>query len=174
MPQFEQVSVFSSLIFWSLISFAIFFILLKKYAFPPILQALEDRRNKIKGDISDAEKLKEEARLLKEDFERQLKKAHENANTIVKMATEESRKIQEKTLRDTQTKCKQMQDDAENEIKRTKNKLLKDIRGHVAALTIASAEKILKKTIGEGDNKRLVDESIEEVLQELERNPQAF
>ena len=51
MPQFEQVSVFGSLIFWSLISFGLLFFVLKKFAFPPILEALEDARKKDSGVI---------------------------------------------------------------------------------------------------------------------------
>ena len=51
MPQFEQVSVFGSLIFWSVISFGILFFVLKKFAFPPILEALEMREKKIRDDI---------------------------------------------------------------------------------------------------------------------------
>lgn len=61
MPQFEQVSVFGSLIFWSVISFGILFFVLKKFAFPPILEALEMREKKIRADIEDSERLKNEA-----------------------------------------------------------------------------------------------------------------
>ncbi|NIY18819.1 MAG: ATP synthase F0 subunit B, partial [Nitrospinaceae bacterium] len=61
MPQFEQISVFSSLIFWSFVSFLLLFFVLKRYAFPPILDALEERRKKIQSDLGDAEKLKTEA-----------------------------------------------------------------------------------------------------------------
>ena len=61
MPQFEQIEVFQTLIFWSLVSFAILFFFLKKFAFPPILEALEMREKKIRIDIEDSEKLKEEA-----------------------------------------------------------------------------------------------------------------
>ena len=43
MPQFEQIEVFQSLIFWSVLSFAILFFILKKFAFPPILSALDER-----------------------------------------------------------------------------------------------------------------------------------
>ena len=116
MPQFEQVEVFSSLIFWSLLSFGLLFVLLKKYAFPPILDALDDREKKIRADIEGAEKLKQNATEVMEDLERELKNAHEKATTIVQMATGEAKKIQEKTLEETQAKVKQMQNDMEREI----------------------------------------------------------
>jgi len=168
MPQFEQIEVFQSLAFWSVVSFALLFLLLKKYAFPPILEALEERENKIRTEISDAEKLRQEAQELKADLEKELKNAHEKANTIVQMAGDESKKIQEKTIQETQAKVRQMQNDAEQEIQIAQNKLLNEIRGYTAALTIAATEKVLKKSLGDEDKKRLVDESIEDVLREMD------
>ncbi|MDA0692426.1 MAG: F0F1 ATP synthase subunit B [Nitrospinae bacterium] len=169
MPQFEQVEVFSSLIFWSLLSFGLLFVLLKKYAFPPILDALDDREKKIRADIEGAEKLKQNATEVMEDLERELKNAHEKATTIVQMATGEAKKIQEKTLEETQAKVKQMQNDMEREIEASRNKLLGEIRSYTAALTIASTEKFLKKTMDAADRKKLAEESIEEVIREMQQ-----
>ena len=168
MPQFEQIEVFHSLIFWSLVSFALLFFLLKRFAFPPILEVLEERENKIRSEIDDAEKLRHEAEELKADLGRELKNAHEKANTIIQMAGEESKKIQEKSIQETQTKVRQMQNDAEQEIQITRNKLLNEIRGYTAALTIASTEKVLKKSLNDEDKNRLIEESIEEVLREMQ------
>ncbi len=169
MPQFEQIDVFGSLIFWSVISFILLLILLGKFAFPPILEMLETREKKIAGDIQGAENLKTEADKLKRDFEEQLKTAHDKATTIVQLAGEEARKIQEKTLSETQAKCRQMQKETEHEIQTSRNKILAEIRGYVAELTIISAEKILKRTLTESDKKRLVDESIDDVVKSLEK-----
>ena len=169
MPQFEQIEVFHSLIFWSLISFAILFFLLKRFAFPPILEILEERENKIRSEISDAEKLRQEAEGIKADLGRELKSAHEKAQIIIQMAGDESKKIQDKSINETQVKVRQMLSDAEQEIEITRNKLLNEIRGYTAALTMASTEKVLKKALSDDDKKRLVDESIAEVLQEMEK-----
>jgi F-type H+-transporting ATPase subunit b len=61
-----------------------------------------------------------------------------------------------------------MQADAEQEIQITRNKLLNEIRSYTAALTMASTEKVIKKSLNDDDKKRLIDESIEEVLREME------
>jgi|TARA_B110000014_G_C19836153_1_gene433580 F-type H+-transporting ATPase subunit b len=169
MPQFEQIEVFQSLIFWSVISFAILFLVLKKYAFPPILSALDEREKKIRGDIEESEKLKQDVEGIKVDLEKKLKAAHEKAETIVQLAQDEAKKLQEKTVQETEAKVKQVQREAEQEIESSRNKLLQEIRGYTAALTIASAEKFLKKSLDDNDKKRLVDESIEQVIQELEK-----
>ena len=168
MPQFEQIEVFHSLIFWSLVSFALLFFLLKRFAFPPILEVLEERENKIRSEIGDAEKLRQEAEELKADLGRELKNAHDKANTIIQMAGDESKKIQEKSIQETQAKIRQMQNGAEQEIEIARNKLLNEIRSYTAALTIASTEKVLKKSLNDEDKNRLIDESIEEVLREME------
>ena len=170
MPQFEQVSVFGSLIFWSVISFAILFFMLKKFAFPPILAALDDREKKIRGNIEESEKLKQDVEKIKVDLEEKLAAAHDKAETIVQLAQEEAKKLQEKTVQETEAKVKQVQRDAEQEIQGSRNKLLQEIRSYTAALTIASAEKFLKKALDDTDKKRLVDESIEQVIQELEKS----
>ena len=169
MPQFEQVSVFGSLIFWSLLSFAILFFLLKKFAFPPILEALEEREKKIRKDIEDSEKLKEDAQTIKKDLEETLKAAHGKAETIVQLAQDEAKKFQEKNLQETEAKVRQVQKDAEQEIQSSRDKLLQEMRSYTAALTIASTEKFLKKALGDEDKKKLVEEFIEQVIQELEK-----
>ena len=169
MPQFEQIAVFQSLIFWSVLSFAILFFILKKFAFPPILSALDEREKKIRGDIEESEKLKQDVEGIKVDLEKKLKAAHEKAETIVQLAQDEAKKLQEKTVQETEAKVKQVQREAEQEIESSRNKLLQEIRGYTAALTIASAEKFLKKSLDDNDKKRLVDESIEQVIQELEK-----
>lgn len=172
MPQFEQVSVFGSLIFWSVVSFAILFFVLKRFAFPPILEALENREKKIRGDIEESEKLKQDVENIKADLEEKLKEAHGKAEMIVQLARDEAKKLQEKTIQETEAKVRQTQREAEQEIQSSRDKLLQEIRSYAAALTIASAEKFLEKTLGGADKKRLVDESIEQVIKELEKNRQ--
>ena len=169
MPQLEQAEIFSSLIFWSWVSFLVLLYLLKRFVYPPILEILESREKKIAGDIATAEKLKTEAQKLREDFEAELKQAHEKAESIIKLAQEKSRKSRDENIQETQAKCKQMLDEAEREIKRGQEKLFQEIRGHIATLTIASTEKILSRTISQEDRNRLAEESIEEVLAELKR-----
>ncbi len=170
MPQFEQVSVFGSLIFWSVISFAILFFVLKKFAFPPILEALENREKKIRGDLEESERLKQDVEKIKLDLEEKLNAAHGKAETIVQLAQDEAKKLQEKTVQETEAKVRQVQREAEQEIQSSRNKLMQEIRSYTAALTIASTEKFLKKVLDDTDKKRLVDESIEQVIQELEKS----
>ena len=153
----------------SVLSFVILFFFLKKFAFPPILSALDEREKKIRSDIEESEKLKQDVQEIKLSLENKLKAAHEKAETIVQLAQDEAKKLQEKTVQETEVKVKQVQREAEQEIESSRNKLLQEIRSYTATLTIASAENFLKKTMDDTDKKRLVDDSIEQVIQELEK-----
>ena len=153
----------------SALSFVILLFFLKKFAFPSILSALDEREKKIRGDIEESEKLKQDVEEIKVDLEKKLKAAHEKAETIVQLAQDESKKLQEKTVQETEAKVRQVQRESEQEIESSRNKLLQEIRSYTAALTIASAENFLKKTMDDTDKKRLVDDSIEQVIQELEK-----
>ena len=153
----------------SALSFVILLFFLKKFAFPSILSALDEREKKIRGDIEESEKLKQDVEEIKVDLEKKLKAAHEKAETIVQLAQDEAKKLQEKTVQETEAKVRQVQRESEQEIESSRNKLLQEIRSYTAALTIASAENFLKKTMDDTDKKRLVDDSIEQVIQELEK-----
>ena len=153
----------------SALSFVILLFFLKKFAFPSIFSALDEREKKIRGDIEESEKLKQGIEEIKVDLEKKLKAAHEKAETIVQLAQDEAKKLQEKTVQETEAKVKQVQRESEQEIESSRNKLLQEIRNYTAALTIASAENFLKKTMDDTDKKRLVDDSIEQVIQELEK-----
>jgi len=130
---------------------------------------LEMREKKIRSDIEASERLKEEAQEIKRELEETLKAAHGKAETILQLAHDEAKKSQEKSLHETEAKVRQIQKDAEQEILNSRNDLLQEIRSYTAALTIASTEKFLKKSLGDADSKRLVEESIEQVIQELEK-----
>ena len=97
----------------SVLSFVILFFFLKKFAFPPILSALDEREKKIRSDIEESEKLKQDVQEIKLSLENKLKAAHEKAETIVQLAQDEAKKLQEKTVQETEVKVKQVQREAE-------------------------------------------------------------
>ena len=114
-------------------------------------------KKKIRSDIENSEKLKEEAQGIKRELEETLKAAHGKAETIVQLAHDEAKKSQEKSLQETEAKVRQIQKDAEQEIQSSRTKLLQEIRSYTAALTIASAEKFLKKAFSYRQKSKFCD-----------------
>src|SRR6266496_4052461 len=85
MPQFET-DFFSSLLFWEIVSFAILLFILAKYAFPPILEALDARERKIRESIEAAERQRTEADRRMAEYEAKMKAAQKEAEALLEQA----------------------------------------------------------------------------------------
>jgi len=94
MPQFDS-HFFSSLIFWEVVSFATLFFVLYKFAFPPILEALEARERKIKDSLDQAERNRAEAERKLRDYEAKLQAASKEAEALLSAAKERVQRLME-------------------------------------------------------------------------------
>jgi F-type H+-transporting ATPase subunit b len=94
MPQFES-HFFSSLIFWEVLSFAILFFVLYKYAFPGILGMLEEREKKIKDSLDQADRHRSEAERKLKEYEAKLSMAAKEADGILAAAKERAQRLME-------------------------------------------------------------------------------
>ncbi len=154
------------LIIWTRITFALLVVVLGKFAWKPILQALQAREH----EIADALKKAEEA---KKDAERMM---HENKIAMDKASNETARLIAEGRAMAEQLKndivakanesAKKMLDQAKDEISREKDAAMTALRSEVAELSISVAEKILDESLDGAKQKKMVDK----VLQQLQKN----
>ncbi|MDH4194200.1 MAG: ATP synthase F0 subunit B, partial [Nitrospirota bacterium] len=92
MPQFDS-HFFSSLIFWELLSFGILFWVLYKFAFPPILQTLENRERKIKENLDQAEQNRAAAEQKLKEYEAKLQTAAKEVETIMSEAKQKAQRL---------------------------------------------------------------------------------
>ncbi|MFA6457645.1 MAG: F0F1 ATP synthase subunit B [Bacteroidota bacterium] len=154
------------LIIWTMITFVLLVIVLGKFAWKPILQALHTREQ----EIADALKKAEEA---KKDAERMMlenKIAIEKASTETARLIAEGRAMAEQLKSDIVAKAnesaKKMLDQAKDEIVREKDSAMAQLRSEVADLSISVAEKILDESLDGAKQKKMVDK----VLQQLQKN----
>ena len=115
MPQFDT-HFFSSLIFWEFISFGILFWVLWKYAFPPILQTLDERERKIKESLEQADRHRAEAEQKMQEYEAKLKTATKEAETMLAAAKERAQRIMEENEQRLRTETQRSKEDATREI----------------------------------------------------------
>jgi F-type H+-transporting ATPase subunit b len=158
------VSPAIGLVFWTTVIFLLFFLILKKFAWKPILNAVKARDEMIKGSLASAEKARKEMAKLQSDNEAILKKAREEREGILK----EARDIRDKLIAEAKGKASEEADKliekARVGIEREKTIALTDIREQVANLSIEIASKLigekLKKT---GEQEKLIDNYLKEV-----------
>lgn len=162
MPQFDP-HFLSSMIFWTTVSFLILLVILWKMALPGIMQVLEDRTNRIKGDLDSAETLKAEAARLKAETEAQLAKTRAEADEIIAKAQEKAGSL----LADNEAKMKEEADkiiaDAHRAIEQERGQAVGDLKKLAADLAIAAAGKFVATGLDEKAQLKLVEESLVEL-----------
>ena len=155
------------LIFWTTISFAILYFILSKFAWKPILGAVNERERSIKDALSAAEKAKEEMVNLKADNEKILNEAKLQRESLLK----EAREIKSKIIADAEIqateKANKLIDAAKTAIENEKSAAMKELQNTVVDLSFNIAEKLLTKEL---DNKEKQLENIQDILDKTKLN----
>ena len=156
-----------SLIFWTTIIFIVFFFLLKKFAWKPILEAVKGREDSINSALLAAENAKRDMQNLKADNEKLLAEARAERDAMIK----EAREIKEKMIADAkgeaQAQGEKMIAQAKATIEGEKNAAMAEIKSQVSSLSLEIAEKILK---GELANKEAQTKLVEKMLDDAKLN----
>lgn len=162
MPQFD-VHFFSSLIFWEIISFGILLWVLYKFAFPPILEALETRERKIRESIEQAEQNRVTAEQRLAEYEAKLNGAAQEAEAIVADAKAKAQRLLEENEQRLRTESERIQSETTQEIERERRKALQDIRNEAADLALTVAERVLERSLSDDDHRRLAQQAVQAV-----------
>jgi len=156
-----------SLVFWTTIIFLVFFVLLRKFAWKPILGAVKGREESINKALQSAEDARREMHNLQADNQRILQEARAERDAMMK----EAREIKEKMIADAKTEAdaqgQKMIAQAKAAIEGEKNAAMAEIKGQVASLSLDIAEKLLKNELS---NKEAQTALVEKMLGDVKLN----
>jgi len=164
MPQFDT-HFFSSLIFWEFISFGILFWVLWKYAFPPILQTLDERERKIKESLEQADRHRAEAEQKMQEYEAKLKTASREAETLLAAAKDRAQRIMEENEQRLRIETQRSKEDATREIDQERRRAIQEIRNQTTEIALLVAEKVVGRSLTDADHKRMADEALSAVAE---------
>jgi F-type H+-transporting ATPase subunit b len=168
MPQFES-EFFSSLIVWEVLSFAILFFVLYKYAFPGILSVLEEREKKIKDSLDEAERHRSEAEQKLKEYEAKLNTAAKEAEGIMAATKERAQRLMEENEQRMTAEAERIRGDATREIDQERRKAIQDIRAQTTDLALMVAEKVVQRSLNEADHRKFADEALEALSKSYQR-----
>ncbi len=151
------------LIIWTLVSFFILLVLLKKVAFPQILKAMKKREETISQQLEETQKTKKEAEGLLEDYKRQLAEARSEAQKIINEGKSLGENMRKEIVQKAQQESNQIVKRAQEEIELQKQKAILELQEKIADLSIMAASKIINKSLDTEDHRRLVEEYIGKV-----------
>lgn len=150
------------LMIWTLVIFGITLFILKRYVFGPVGAAIEKRRAEISQSIEEAERSRDEATTLLEDYKTRLGEARKEADAL----REQGRKDGERQGADLVTQAQGQRDrvlaDAEVQIDAQTRAAAGGLRDDVVSLALLAAEKVSRKSLSDADHRRLIEEAIEE------------
>ncbi len=155
------------LIFWQVVTFLILLIILKKYAWKPVLNAIKAREERIKGALESAEEAKLEMKQLKADNEIIIKEAKDERNKLLQEARDLKTHMIEEAKTQAGDEAKKIIEGAKLKIESEKDAAISEIKELVATLSIEIAEKILKKEL---DDKKDQQDLIKNSLKDLKLN----
>jgi F-type H+-transporting ATPase subunit b len=165
------ISVTPGLMIWTIVCFAITFFVLRKYAFGPIQQMIDTRRERIEQAIAEADRAREEARHLLEEHRKLIGQAKSESEEILsearRIADSQRERVREETEEDRQRRL----EETRRQIEQATHQALGQIREEIGRLSLLAAEKVTRKSLTEADQRRLIDEALADIdFSELERS----
>jgi F-type H+-transporting ATPase subunit b len=165
------IQVTPGLMIWTIVCFLITLFVLKRYAFGPIQKAIDERRERIRASLDEADRAREEARRLLEEHRALIGRAQTDAEEILSearhVADANERRMREELEQDRQRRL----EDTRKQIEAETRRALEQIRLEVVDLSMLAATKVTSKSLDDADHKRLIEEAVGELdFSVLERN----
>jgi len=156
--------------FWVAVSFFIFIGVLIYFKIPQkITKTLNDNINTIKGEVDDAEKLKEESKNILSEYEKKISNAKTEVKAMLEEATNEADKHVLKTNEEFHDQMENRKRNTEDRIKQMKNQALKDIKNASVKIAINSVESLLNNSLDKNKLNKIFTSSVEETKSALKR-----
>ncbi|GIU94884.1 MAG: hypothetical protein KatS3mg012_1341 [Gaiellaceae bacterium] len=157
------IDVVPGLMIWTLICFGITFYVLKRFAFGPIQRTIDERRERIRRAVEEADNAREEARELLEQHRRLLANAKGEAAEILAEARKVADAQLERVKEEAEAERKRRLEETHRQIEAETKRSLDLIRAEVAELTLQATARVTGKVLDAEDQRRLIDEAIAEL-----------
>jgi len=147
---------------WTIVLFALLVAVLGKFAWPPILRGLQDREQKIRGDLENAEKATRDATQTLKDYHAKLAATNEESRKLIAEAKGEADRVATQLKDKAQTDIDMMKQRAKQEITTAKEQAINDIYAQTAELATQVAGRILQREIRPEDQQQLIQDSLQQ------------
>ena len=165
------IKVTPGLMIWTIVCFLICLFVLKRWAFGPIQSMIDERRERIRRALEEADEARDEARGLLEEHRKLIGQARSEAEEILAEARQVGQAMQARVKEETETDRQRRLEETRRQIESETRRALEEIRAEVAELSLVAAAKVARKSLDSEDQRRLIDEAIGELdFSALERN----
>ncbi len=151
------------LLLWTVITFAVLLLILWKSAWKPIIEALDARSERIRGDLSNADRARQEAEELLLKHKEMMDKAKEEATGIIEKSKIEAEKIRNNIIEKANSDARQIAESTKNEITIAKDNALAELKSEIVNISTDIASKIINKNLNPDDQKSIINETLDKI-----------
>jgi F-type H+-transporting ATPase subunit b len=151
------------LFIWTIVTFLVLLTLLAKFAWGPLLAALETRQNAIRKSLDDAQQAKVELERLNVESGHIIQRARVEAEAIISQSRVDGDRLREEIRAKARTEADHIVKNAERQIQLETSRALEQLRHEAVDLSVMIASKILQRNVSKADNERLIDDAIKQV-----------
>lgn len=151
------------LFLWTIATFLVLLTLLAKFAWKPILQALESRQEMIQKSLDDAEKAKQELEQVQQESAKIVAKARTDADAIIAGTRADSVKLKEDLREKARVEAQSILDNAQRQIQLERDRALLQIRREAVDVSLMIASKLIKRNLSPADNEALIDDALKQI-----------
>ncbi len=135
----------------------------KKFLFKPVCDILEKRKAEIEGHYKQAEEAEQTAKAMKQDYEERMSGAREEADRVIRTATENANAISAGIVEDAREQADQLRRRAEGEIELERRKAFDEVKGELSGIALDIASQVIDREVNEKDHEAFIDELIKNV-----------
>jgi F-type H+-transporting ATPase subunit b len=161
--QDSLVSINPGLMIWTLVTFGIVLFVLKRYAFGPIQQVIDERRRAIQESLAEAERAREDAQRMIAEHQDQLAESRREATRILEDARRQAEERQREAQAQLETDMERRMARARAEIDAETRQSLGEIKRQLADLTVLATEKVVRRKLDEAEQRRLIEDALTDV-----------
>ena len=151
------------LFIWTILTFLVLLTLLAKFAWGPLLKALESRQESIRKSLDDAQKAKEELERLHAESAEIMRQARVEADAIVSRSRGDAERLREEMKQKARAEADAIVKNAERQIQLETGRALQQIRREAVDLSVQIASKLIQRNLTKEDNEKLIDEALRQV-----------
>src|SRR5436305_1897142 len=157
------ISVTPGLMIWTIVCFLIALFVLKRYAFGPIQKVIDERRERIRVALQEADDARAEARRMLEEHRALIGQARGEAEEILSEARRTRESMERRMREETETERQRRLEETRREMQAETQRALEQIRSEVAELTLVAATKVTGKVLDDADHRRLIDDAVRDL-----------
>ena len=156
-----MLNIEPGLLIWTIITFILLMVVLRKVAWNPLLSALEGRESSIREALEESQRARQEAQAILEENQRQLAEANRESARIIEQGREEAERVKASITDQARLEGQRLVEDARRQIAREQQAAIQDLKSTAADLALQATGRLLSTAVTSDDHRRLVTEFLD-------------